>query len=64
VIASSAEAIANQIIKEIDDQMRMNIKSTGLIHMVNGIDSIQSKYYIKIHCLTKTLSNIMLKIKT
>jgi len=60
-IATTIASTANEIINLIDGFLRIQIKSLGILQMFNGIDVVQSRYYIKLHCgtyLYKTLKNL------
>eukprot|EP00590_Aulacoseira_subarctica_P009283 CAMPEP_0172419932 /NCGR_PEP_ID=MMETSP1064-20121228/6327_1 /TAXON_ID=202472 /ORGANISM="Aulacoseira subarctica , Strain CCAP 1002/5" /LENGTH=1080 /DNA_ID=CAMNT_0013159633 /DNA_START=39 /DNA_END=3281 /DNA_ORIENTATION=+ len=52
--------IGKQLIDAIDQHMRIRIKYQGQLQMFNGMDIVQTRYYIKIHCgtyLRKALGN-------
>ncbi len=51
-IAVPQEKLAHQIISTIDEYLRISIKSLGPVTMFNGMDIIQSRYYIKLSCGT------------
>lgn len=54
------EDIGKLLIDTIDQHMRIRIKYQGQLQMFNGMDIVQTRYYIKIHCgtyLRKTLGN-------
>ena len=52
--------IGKHLINAIDQHMRIRIKYQGQLQMFNGMDIVQTRYYIKIHCgtyLRKALGN-------
>jgi hypothetical protein len=58
--AASTTTISNQIIASINGHLRIEIKNQGILTMFNGMDIVQSRYFIKIHCgiyITKALKN-------
>ena len=57
-VACKEERIANIIFDAIDSALQMPIKRQGLVTLFNGLDVLQSRWYIKISVetyLTKTL---------
>ena len=57
-IACTEECIANIIYDAIDDELQIPIKRQGLLTLFNGLDVLQSRWFIKISMetyLTKTL---------
>ena len=58
-IATTSEHIANIIFDAIDSKLSMPIKRQGLLNLYNGIDILQSRWYIKLSMktyLTKMLA--------
>ena len=54
------EAIGKALINNIDQHMRIRIKYQGQLTMFNGMDIVQTRHYIKLHCgtyLRKALGN-------
>jgi len=54
------ETIGKALINNIDQHMRIRIKYQGQLTMFNGMDIVQTRHYIKIHCgtyLRKALGN-------
>lgn len=51
-LATTHSTTAEQMITNIDSHMRISIKNLGLVTLFNGIDVLQTKYYIKIFCAT------------
>ena len=51
-IASKNKSIAEQAIKKIGSYMKSPIKHEGLTELFNGIDVLQTRDYIKLHCST------------
>ena len=47
-ISTKDEAIANDIIQEIDSHMTIKVKPLGIIERFNGVDISQTKQYIKL----------------
>jgi hypothetical protein len=59
-VGSNTTTLSDQIITNINRHLCIQIKNQGIITMFNGMDIIQSQYFIKIHCgtyLYKTLKN-------
>jgi hypothetical protein len=52
VIACKSAEIAHKFYDLIDDHLSMPIKRMGLVTLFNGIDVLQSRYYVKISCET------------
>ena len=48
-VASANESTAMSVIKEIDKYMSIDIKDLGQLERYNGVDIIQTKYYIKLN---------------
>jgi hypothetical protein len=46
-VASTDTSTSNHVIEQINKHLRIKIKNQGLITMFNGVDIIQSRYYIK-----------------
>jgi hypothetical protein len=58
--AVSNESIGQALINDIDQYMRIGIKYQGQLTMFNGMDIVQTRHYIKLHCgtyLRKALGN-------
>jgi len=51
-LATTKTESAQHLITTIDQHMRISIKHLGLLTLFNGMDILQTKYYIKIHCAT------------
>lgn len=51
-IACQTEETAHHFFDILDDELTMPMKRLGLIKLFNGIDVLQTKYYIKISCQT------------
>jgi hypothetical protein len=51
-IATDKEETAHHFFDLLDDELTMPMKRLGLVSLFNGIDVIQSKYFIKISCKT------------
>jgi len=51
-LATSNPESAKTLISKIDGHMGINIKHLGLLNLFNGMDILQTKYYIKIYCAT------------
>jgi len=51
-IAAPDQHTVDILMDLLDDQLSMPIKCQGLIDMFNGVDVVQTKYYIKIDCHT------------
>jgi hypothetical protein len=51
-LACKTEETANKFYDMIDEHLSMPIKRMGLVTLFNGIDVLQSRYYIKISCET------------
>jgi hypothetical protein len=49
-ITAPNQRMANILLCILDDKLTMPIKCQGLLDMFNGINVIQTKYYIKIDC--------------
>ena len=50
--AVSTEEMGRTIVEDIDKHLRIRIKYLGILQMFNGMDILQTKHYIKIHCAT------------
>ena len=48
-VASKSAAISTEIINEIDKYMMIEIKDLGQLTRYNGVDIVQTKYYIKLN---------------
>ena len=57
-VAAKNTTTCSQIISFINSQMSMDVKDLGLIDRFNGMDIIQTKYYVKISC-EKYLSKML-----
>jgi deoxyuridine 5'-triphosphate nucleotidohydrolase len=58
--AVTNETIGKALIDNIDQYMRIRIKYQGQLTMFNGMDIVQTRHYIKLHCgtyLRKALGN-------
>jgi hypothetical protein len=51
-LATTHSTMAQQMINNIDGHMRISIKNLGLVTLFNGMDILQTKYYIKLFCST------------
>jgi hypothetical protein len=51
-VACKSAEIAHKFYDMIDDHLSMPIKRMGLLTLFNGIDILQSRYYVKISCET------------
>jgi hypothetical protein len=53
-IAAPDQHTADILIDMLDDKLTMPIKCQGLLDMLNGVDVVQTRHYIKIDCHTYT----------
>lgn len=51
-LATASEETAHHFLHLLDNKLTMPMKRLGLISLFNGIDILQSKYFIKISCQT------------
>jgi dUTP pyrophosphatase len=51
-LATSQAESAKNLMNIIDGHVRISIKHLGLLTLFNGMDILQTKYYIKLHCAT------------
>lgn len=51
-LATASEETAHHFLHLLDNEITMPMKRLGLISLFNGIDILQSKYFIKISCQT------------
>ena len=51
-VAAPDERTANILLDMIDDHLTILMKRQGFLDMYNGIDVIQTRYYVKISCTT------------
>jgi hypothetical protein len=51
-LATQSEETAHHFFDLLDDELTMPMKRLGLISLFNGMDVLQTKYYIKISCQT------------
>jgi deoxyuridine 5'-triphosphate nucleotidohydrolase len=49
-IAAPNGSMVDDILKQINDKLRMPMKNLGIITRFNGVDIEQTKSYIKLHC--------------
>ena len=49
-VAAKHSHTAHHIIQQIDSNMTISMKALGLMTCFNGMDIIQTKHYIKLHC--------------
>jgi hypothetical protein len=49
-IATTTEAQATEIIRQINNHLRLPIHNLGVINRFNGMDVDQTRHFIKIHC--------------
>jgi hypothetical protein len=61
-ISMPSQRIANHLLDLIDDKLSIPMKRQGLVTLYNGLDSLQTKDYIKVSCETNInrISNIHL----
>jgi len=57
-VAATTEALATDIINQINQKLRIEVKHLGLINRFNGVDVHQKREYIKITC-EKYLYNML-----
>ena len=58
-VAAEQESTAISLIKDIDSHMTIDIKDLGLLNRYNGVDIMQTKYFVKIS--NETYINKLLK---
>jgi hypothetical protein len=51
-IGAPHQRTANIVLNMLDKKLMMPIKRQGLLDMFNGVDVVQTRYYIKIDCHT------------
>jgi hypothetical protein len=49
-VAADTQETCHSIIRYINSKMTMDVKSLGLVERFNGLDILQTKWYIKISC--------------
>ncbi len=49
-MAAPDETTANILLDMLDDRLTIPLKRQGFLDMYNGVDILQTRYYIKISC--------------
>ena len=48
LVAVASQALSDKVYDELDKHLRIPMRRQGLVHMYNGLDVMQSRWYIKI----------------